>query len=938
MDQTILFCCLAALLAALGFRVGARDLSDAADNTNIFSDPLSNPSSDFREADKADLDNLTSPGPQIPAATSSLSDTDAATDISKEEPLTAEDIEGQKSVDSKPQPLSSDEGLGPAINTSAPSAPASDPSEALPETTKPEQEGLTATASSEGERRAAGEQPEPSAPKPKPRKSKLPDLQSGTPRESVTLPDTSTGTEPQSTNVNVSPEEMATNLLNAPFTTAPTRKFSTALHFLAAVDSAPPNAISEESLERVNKKRDLPDAAAEKCNLNVVIKYGGPQGPVEALSLIVPIWLPRIELTYSYVHVIMQLLEARQHDLSWETYAGTTTLFGQAHKVFTKVLGYICGQDGVLDRSRSNCAMTLREYDNGTMRALQLIIHDISISNDHGRPEQGNWLSYRHENFYSAAPRQVTGESVHTLFMRLKQNNPDRFKLCMRLLNWPDDKQQIENEHDAKKFLDTIQSREEGPQIGRKIVMENPEIPEAVRKVIVEAAEVEKHGMPMPMQGTEKMNWFQNLRSVEDEAGTFAGRSRGPPSEWAQPSAPPPEHMGYSQHQPAIFRLSSVSPTAPGEERAPSEDIEWRSPQTLPWNAFQQALAKRHGPYRRVPTWVEVTGMGAFLSSWQQLLETAMVETAMGPMAHATLIERLANLHKYFLFPFGDINEESKNEEEAYNSRRKAIKSVASSPQMKQCIALINAGGSVATHPAEGFRPTKQKARTLYGGIANTLGVPLTLASSVQEAFAAFIFVNLTSKGKRKQGKTQNQIIGVCAAMHVSSILYKCARGKEHELALNMFSSNIDGSKLAKHLMAAGASSLASHPTLVELCDPEKAVPLFTEVLQDILVTVSPVWEERSLFQSYVESSSKVTFVSATPRKRFFSSSSESESLFPQNTEGTDVPIPVVQEDFDEAGLNTKAGKESPLKSGSLKTDSISYKKGEGLYPQLNEL
>ncbi|XP_026194337.1 rhoptry neck protein 4 [Cyclospora cayetanensis] len=873
---------------------------------------------------------------------------------------------------------------------------------------------------------------------------------------------------------------------------------------------------------------DLPDAAAEKCNLNVVIKYGGPQGPVEALSLIVPIWLPRIELTYSYVHVIMQLLEARQHDLSWETYAGTTTLFGQAHKVFTKVLGYICGQDGVLDRSRSNCAMTLREYDNGTMRALQLIIHELHIKS-FGAPLPQDSLNLLHLTLKQAgksvspslsdncnaaggqyhkiqpvclfqavplatnitkqafnlwrlstlivmdvlgiaAPRQVTGESVHTLFMRLKQNNPDRFKLCMRLLNWPDDKQQIENEHDAKKFLDTIQSahlmfdpftmgwalnsaREEGPQIGRKIVMENPEIPEAVRKVIVEAAEVEKHGMPMPMQGTEKMNWFQNLRSVEDEAGTFAGRSRGPPSEWAQPSAPPPEHMGYSQHQPAIFRLSSVSPTAPGEERAPSEDIEWRSPQTLPWNAFQQALAKRHGPYRRVPTWVEVTegcpiegsqtaagkridmvkatddvmlrlatmtpdllqksggpssarfaalcaGMGAFLSSWQQLLETAMVETAMGPMAHATLIERLANLHKYFLFPFGDINEESKNEEEAYNSRRKAIKSVASSkskngahaseadqhnaksinmaapvlslllaalcqsPSPARCPWLeygevfscvfpgaVNAGGSVATHPAEGFRPTKQKARTLYGGIANTLGVPLTLASSVQEAFAAFIFVNLTSKGKRKQGKTQNQIIGVCAAMHVSSILYKCARGKEHELALNMFSSNIDGSKLAKHLMAAGALSLASHPTLVELCDPEKAsiinnspsIRFFrycfsAEVLQDILVTVSPVWEERSLFQSYVESSSKVTFVSATPRKRFFSSSSESESLFPQNTEGTDVPIPVVQEDFDEAGLNTKAGKESPLKSGSLKTDSISYKKGEGLYPQLNEL
>lgn len=71
------------------------------------------------------------------------------------------------------------------------------------------------------------------------------------------------------------------------------------------------------------------------------------------------------------------------------------------------------------------------------------------------------------------------------------------------------------------------------------------------------------------------------------------------------------------------------------------------------------------------------SAMGVLLSGWQQHLESAMVESPAAALGHATLIERLTNLHKYFLVPFQDFGPNAKQDEQAYNQQRMTIKAFA---------------------------------------------------------------------------------------------------------------------------------------------------------------------------------------------------------------------------------------------------------------------
>lgn len=105
------------------------------------------------------------------------------------------------------------------------------------------------------------------------------------------------------------------------------------------------------------------------------MKYMGSQGPEEALSLIVPIWVPRVDPIPQYAPIILHLFKARLKHPSWNAFVGSETLFGQAHKVFVQVMGYICGDQGILNPQRQHCHMALNGSVQGDIRALQLIIY-----------------------------------------------------------------------------------------------------------------------------------------------------------------------------------------------------------------------------------------------------------------------------------------------------------------------------------------------------------------------------------------------------------------------------------------------------------------------------------------------------------------------------------------------------------------------------------
>ena len=53
--------------------------------------------------------------------------------------------------------------------------------------------------------------------------------------------------------------------------------------------------------------------------------------------------------------------------------------------------------------------------------------------------------------------RLQMGESLLSLFLRLRYTSPEQFRLCMRLAGWPEDKETLKDEDEAKVFLQTLQ-------------------------------------------------------------------------------------------------------------------------------------------------------------------------------------------------------------------------------------------------------------------------------------------------------------------------------------------------------------------------------------------------------------------------------------------------------------------------------------------------
>lgn len=146
------------------------------------------------------------------------------------------------------------------------------------------------------------------------------------------------------------------------------------------------------------------------------------------------------------------------------------------------------------------------------------------------------------------------------------------------------------------------------------------------------------------------------------------------------------------------------------------------------------------------------------------------------------------------------------------------------------CLPLaVNAAGAIATQPSEAPSGMRLKARSMYGGLANSLGVSLSLPLVIQEGFRTYVHSQLGTKSKRKLKKGQTNVLGLCAVLHVSGTLHSCAKGQTHELAHNLFLSNVAGQTLTEHLVVAGSSLINKHPKLFILCNRDTGGPIFGE-------------------------------------------------------------------------------------------------------------
>lgn len=129
----------------------------------------------------------------------------------------------------------------------------------------------------------------------------------------------------------------------------------------------------------------LPDEAVLRWQLNVVMRFVGAQGPVEALSLVLPVWLPAVEETQEYVFLIHQLFTARVQNPAFNNFVGEDNLFAQAHKAVVRIIGFICGNDGVFHTQKQHCYMNINGSIVGETRALQLMIYSKTVTQAHAR-------------------------------------------------------------------------------------------------------------------------------------------------------------------------------------------------------------------------------------------------------------------------------------------------------------------------------------------------------------------------------------------------------------------------------------------------------------------------------------------------------------------------------------------------------------------------
>ncbi|CDJ41593.1 hypothetical protein ETH_00022715 [Eimeria tenella] len=231
---------------------------------------------------------------------------------------------------------------------------------------------------------------------------------------------------------------------------------------------------------------------------------------------------------------------------------------------------------------------------------------------------------------------------------------------------------------------------------------------------------------------------------------------------------------------------------------------------------------------------------GVFVTAWQQQQVEAGLEHPNGRLAHSVLIERIRNSDKYSL---ADIDEDGIENTSEYNKRTKALKKHFSSGPMKKCFSLMSAGGTVAQQPAE-MNGKRFAARSLYGGIANTVGV---------SALHADLFVQtILEAGSAipRRPRPPHPFIGLFAALRVSQRFKDCFSASRDMTLRSWYLMHIEGDsilrrigrhKVAEEIAAAtynfGTSQSSDH---------------FDTAFKTLMATVTTQWEDAGAFKSLV--------------------------------------------------------------------------------------
>ncbi|OEH74383.1 hypothetical protein cyc_04303 [Cyclospora cayetanensis] len=232
---------------------------------------------------------------------------------------------------------------------------------------------------------------------------------------------------------------------------------------------------------------------------------------------------------------------------------------------------------------------------------------------------------------------------------------------------------------------------------------------------------------------------------------------------------------------------------------------------------------------------------GVFASAWQQQQVEAGFAHANSRLAHSMLVERLKKAGDYSLT---EINEHGLENTAEYTKRKKMLNNRFSSGAMRKCLKLVNVGGSVAHTPAGGSG-AKMAARSLYGGIVNTVGVSAVQVDHFMQTLTA-----LGSNAARSSHRT-HPLLGLLAALRITQRFKDCFDEAKDITFRSWYLMHLEGDAIIGRLnsrefdaqFASRTYKFAEHASS----------QAFDKAFKTLMATVTTQWEDAGAFKLLVD-------------------------------------------------------------------------------------
>ncbi|CDJ34395.1 uncharacterized protein EMH_0000920 [Eimeria mitis] len=462
---------------------------------------------------------------------------------------------------------------------------------------------------------------------------------------------------------------------------------------------------------------------------------------------------------------------------------------------------------------------------------------------------KGSGTSQQGEASESSNPQERDAEIVREVreyAQRLLQQNPKKYSIIVTALSWPQNKLP-ETVLEARNFVDTATSVVLVPgailnlfdqhwnSVSSNVSRSMPER-HVSEEVLPFTKRISYTNPDIYGQACKRLGWTSpRLPNSAEEAEAFVSSLRevralqGPLKKWlADIGQPVSDTATWGQIKAIIDKVHGeckcVRSTVLGrcyiDALKSTEDLVFRMSLLLP--ALIGEHINRNSKAMAAEAAVLCTSVGVFITAWQQQQVDAGFEHPNGRPAHAMLIERLKNA--------ADYNVE---DTPASNKRKKALKGLFS----------VNAGAKVASEPA-GTGGSRRAARSLYGGIVNSVGVS---AHHVDHFVRQIVDLGVSLP---RRIRPPHPLTGLFAALRVSQRFKECFGASREMIFRSWYLMHLEGDNILRRVNRHKLGEELASATYNFATGP--GADLFDEAFKTLMATVTTQWEDANAFKSLI--------------------------------------------------------------------------------------